>query len=262
MSLRANLSLREQNWRARHRKKLLSRHRASLQKNDLEQSDPPPVTEPPPVESTKNVLTTTQWLSVSRIFVSLAEIYYKREEIKSLLAKPQTQANTMLPAPPHSPVDAAPQANTPLEKKEVSVKWIKLSFRFNIWINQKSKHSCFIILSYMGRSGFFFFQISAFFSSKKLLRATKKDFGRDIPLKILLFSRIVMPVYTGLFTTNFVLRMWMPAMSFPKIVNLSKDGPDTSFRILSVSQSLTTFTSTQFLRFSIVLPNTELFMSL
>ena len=45
-----------------------------------------------------------------------------------------------------------------------------------------------------------------------------------------------MPVYTGLFSTNFVLRMWMPAMSFPKIVNLSKDGLDNSVRILSVSK--------------------------
>ena len=38
-------------------------------------------------ESTKNVLTTTQWFSVISIFVSLAGIYYKREEIKSLLTK-------------------------------------------------------------------------------------------------------------------------------------------------------------------------------
>ena len=64
----------------------------------------------PPFESTKNILTTTQWLSVISIFVSLAGIYYKREEIKSFLAKPQTQANTMPPAPPRSPVDVVPRA--------------------------------------------------------------------------------------------------------------------------------------------------------
>ena len=39
-----------------------------------------------------------------------------------------------------------------------------------------------------------------------------------------MFSRIVMPVYMGLFSRSFVLRMCLPAMSFPKIVNLSKDG--------------------------------------
>ena len=54
----------------------------------------PPLTEtaltetPSPVtDSTKNVLTTTQWLSVISIVVSLAGIYYKREEIKGLLTK-------------------------------------------------------------------------------------------------------------------------------------------------------------------------------
>ena len=67
---------------------------------------PPPVpdTPSPPVtdaESTKNVLTTTQWLSVISIVVSLAGIFYKREEIKGMFAKPT-------PAPPNSPVDFAP----------------------------------------------------------------------------------------------------------------------------------------------------------
>ena len=76
-----------------------------IAKNQVKQADPPPpVTETPlPVtESTKNVLTTTQWLSVISIVVSLAGIYYKREEIKSLFAKPT-------PAPPNSPVDFAPK---------------------------------------------------------------------------------------------------------------------------------------------------------
>ena len=41
----------------------------------------------PPVESTKNVLTTTQWLSVISIIVSLVGVYYKREEIKSVFTK-------------------------------------------------------------------------------------------------------------------------------------------------------------------------------
>ena len=54
---------------------------------------------------TKNVLTTTQWLSVIGIVVSLAGIYYKREEIKGLLTRPQVPP----PAPPNTPVDVAPR---------------------------------------------------------------------------------------------------------------------------------------------------------
>ena len=65
--------------------------------SDTPSADPPPVDEP-----TKNVLTTTQWLSVISIVVSLAGIYYKREEIKGMFAKPT-------PAPPNSPVDFAPK---------------------------------------------------------------------------------------------------------------------------------------------------------
>ena len=64
-------------------------------------AEPPSVIEPP--SETKNVLTTTQWLSVISIIVSLVGIYYKREEIKNVFAKPPSP---VLPrAPP--PVDAA-----------------------------------------------------------------------------------------------------------------------------------------------------------
>ena len=59
----------------------------------------------PPVEPTKNVLTTTQWLSIISILVSLAGVQtrgYKREEIKNVLSK---KATPPLPrAPPPSPV--------------------------------------------------------------------------------------------------------------------------------------------------------------
>ena len=65
---------------------------------------PSPVTDTP---STKNVLTTTQWLSVISIVVSLAGIYYKREEIKGLFAKKPPL--TPLPVPPNSPVDFVPK---------------------------------------------------------------------------------------------------------------------------------------------------------
>ena len=68
----------------------------------------PPAAEPPaaePPSETKNILTTTQWLSVIGIIVSLVGIYYKREEIKNVFAK---KAAPPLPrAPP--PVDAAPK---------------------------------------------------------------------------------------------------------------------------------------------------------
>ena len=62
------------------------------------QADPPAVAPPTEVESSKNVLTTTQWLSVISIVVSLAGIYYKREEIKGLLTPKKPQVPP--PAPP------------------------------------------------------------------------------------------------------------------------------------------------------------------
>ena len=70
-------------------------------------ADPPaPPAEPPaPEPPSAKVLTTTQWLSVISIIVSLVGVYYKREEIKNVFAK---KAPPPLPqAPP--PVDAAPK---------------------------------------------------------------------------------------------------------------------------------------------------------
>ena len=75
---------------------------------DNPSADPPPVTNTPSAESTKNVLTTTQWLSVINIVVSLAGIYYKREEIKGLLPK-KSPPLTPPPVSPNSPVDFAPK---------------------------------------------------------------------------------------------------------------------------------------------------------
>ena len=63
-----------------------------------------PVTDTPSAlqaESTKNVLTTTQWLSIISIVVSVAGLYYKREEIKNLLGKKDDPPPR---APPTSPV--------------------------------------------------------------------------------------------------------------------------------------------------------------
>ena len=66
---------------------------------------PPSVSEPP--SETKNVLTTTQWLSVISIIVSLVGVYYKREEIKNVFAKKAAPPSPVLPTP--SNVDAAPK---------------------------------------------------------------------------------------------------------------------------------------------------------
>jgi len=63
-----------------------------------------------PVAESQN-LTTTQWLSIASIIVSLAAIYYKREELKGVIAKikaPQAKA----PAPmavANAPVLTAPK---------------------------------------------------------------------------------------------------------------------------------------------------------
>ena len=57
--------------------------------------------ETPPAESN---LTTTQWLSIASIIVSLVAIYYKREEIKGVVAKIKA------PTPkPMAPVLTAPK---------------------------------------------------------------------------------------------------------------------------------------------------------
>ena len=56
-----------------------------------------PVADAPSAEPTKNVLTTTQWLSIISIVVSLAGVYYKREEIKNVLAKKAAPPSPVLP---------------------------------------------------------------------------------------------------------------------------------------------------------------------
>ena len=74
-----------------------------IAKNQVKQAEPVTETPSPVTESTKNVLTTTQWLSFISIVVSLAAIYYKREEIKKgLLTKKPPLSQP--PAPPYSPV--------------------------------------------------------------------------------------------------------------------------------------------------------------
>ena len=81
-------------------KKALINAQSMIANNHMKQTGPPPpVTDTPlPVTdtpSTKNVLMTTQWLSVISIVVSLAGIYYKREEIKGLLTKKNASHHTV-----------------------------------------------------------------------------------------------------------------------------------------------------------------------
>ena len=103
-------------------KKALAEYQVIIANNQLKPApDPPTVADTPSADSppsTKNVLTTTQWLSVINIIVSFAGIYYKREEIKSVFTKRVAPPLPLAPQPP--PVDAAP---TPIE---VTVKWIRL----------------------------------------------------------------------------------------------------------------------------------------
>ena len=71
-------------------------------------ADPPapPSVADPPSETTKKVLTTTQWLSVINIIVSLVGVYYKREEIKNVFTKKAAPPSPVLP---RATVDAAPK---------------------------------------------------------------------------------------------------------------------------------------------------------
>ena len=85
---------------------------------------PPPVADTPSAvdKPSKKVLTTTQWLSVISIVVSLAGIYYKREEIKGLLTKKPPL--TPPPVPPNSPVYFAPKRKVgikPMHKKSINL---------------------------------------------------------------------------------------------------------------------------------------------
>ena len=74
----------------------------------------PPVEEPvvnpvatPVAES--QTLTTTQWLSIASIIVSLVAIYYKREEIKGAVAKIKLAKAPTPMAPAKEPVLTAPK---------------------------------------------------------------------------------------------------------------------------------------------------------
>ena len=73
---------------------------------DMQEKAPAdPVADTPPAVTTKKLLTTTQWLSIISIVVSVAGLYYKREEIKNLLVK-KADPPPLVRAPP--PLTRAP----------------------------------------------------------------------------------------------------------------------------------------------------------
>ena len=106
----AGKALQEKNRKAREeqrkifeaQKKALDEANMKIAKYELKNVETPVDT---PVD--KNVLTTTQWLSVISIVVSLAGIYFKREEIKGLLTK--KPPITPPPAALNSPVVFVPK---------------------------------------------------------------------------------------------------------------------------------------------------------
>jgi len=76
--------------------------------------EPAPTTEgeSPKCSAEKNSgLTTTQWLAVGSIVVSLVGIYYKREELKAM-AKAAFDKKTPVPAPEPARVDSEPARAT------------------------------------------------------------------------------------------------------------------------------------------------------
>ena len=78
---------------------------------------------------TEDALTTTQWLSVISIIISVVGIYYKREEIKKVFAqKTRPKASTPLP------VDFTPHLLKP-QKRVVSSRWIEFFFQLNVYLH-------------------------------------------------------------------------------------------------------------------------------
>ena len=95
------------NERVRKAQEDAKKAQEDARKAEEEVVDPPvdvsaPATAPP----AESNLTTTQWLSIPSIIVSLAAIYYKREEIKGTIAKIKL---AKAPAIANEPVLAAPK---------------------------------------------------------------------------------------------------------------------------------------------------------
>jgi len=82
---------------------------------EVRKFEAPPAADPQTVEvpaakpKTEDILTTTQWLSVISVIVSVVGIYYKREEIKKSFAK--------IKAPTPPPVDV----KAPMKRSAISM---------------------------------------------------------------------------------------------------------------------------------------------
>ena len=82
---------------------------AQAKQSDPVADSPAPPAEPPaPPAEPPSAITTTQWLSVISIIVSLVGVYYKREEIKNVFAKKAAPPSPVLPLTT-PPVDATPK---------------------------------------------------------------------------------------------------------------------------------------------------------
>jgi len=102
----AGKAIDEETRQAREaQKKALVEAHLIIANQDLQiKADPPapdpPAADPPVADTpTKNVLTTTQWLSVISIIISVVGIYYKREEIKKVFAKKSPPTVDFMPPP-------------------------------------------------------------------------------------------------------------------------------------------------------------------
>ena len=94
--------------REAQKKALIEAQSIIAQEKHADPPAPPSVAEPPaPEPPSAKVLTTSQWLSVASIIVSLVGLYYKREEIKNFFAK--KDAPPLPRATP--PVDVTPKSS-------------------------------------------------------------------------------------------------------------------------------------------------------
>ena len=85
--------------------------------NKAKAAAPPPEPTPPTEDETpkstgekNSSLSTTQWLTVASLIVSLIGIYYKREELKAVFSKKKT----------HEPIRAEPQPARPTQTSVLS----------------------------------------------------------------------------------------------------------------------------------------------
>jgi len=85
-------------------------NQALQEKGDLD----PPTADP----QIKNVLTTTQWLSVISIIISVVGIYYKREEIKTVFAQKSQPQRPTLPTVDFTPPPVKTQRKRRLQSME------------------------------------------------------------------------------------------------------------------------------------------------